>query len=719
MKTQGSNRQAVFREPENGVCILLPWDELHSGVGICKERVLAELAGAFMPATFDSAADSHGAPQRCPDDDLLLEYIPGHLPGAEASSVEAHLQTCKPCQSRITTLKARLSKKKQQVPNEVDVVDSLGSPLAPVAVDSSRSPSVAPTVLKQVRPRTPRHLGEYELIRCIGRGGMGVVYRAVHTRLKRKVAIKLLPHLHFADQAAITRLQREMAAAGRVKHPNLVYALDAGERDGIEYLVLEFVEGIDLGKLVAVLGPLPIADACEVIRQAACGLAHIDDCGLVHRDIKPSNLMLSEEGTVKVLDLGLALLARTASDDEATKSGYLLGTADYVAPEQIDDPHHADVRSDLYSLGCALYKLLAGHAPFGKDCESVTSKLHAQRYSAPPPIRELRPEVPESLAALLDRLLAKEPADRPQKPQEVIAALAPLSEGADLPALLRRAYEHGDLEGMPIPNPSQTPPSASASTHPFGRTPTPQRHPIARRTPTWKLAGALFSVTAIVCCTALAMPGLRSKIFGSRQPTIITVPAGGTVDPTEPQDPAELATSIPRDPEPQPDVLLANAEELKWAQGDRPRTLKVEPRFQMIEASADDFQLIQLGTLAPSSGTITMELDFRRDQGEAGLFFGYHEKNVVPDRLWGVAHFIHLSHLPSTTNKRLLEFIREESQLRPGNRVLVSTVERNFSIAAPSSTSCGGLSFGVAIAAASQAQATSRSMKKGRAAKRR
>ena len=216
----------------------------------------------------------------------------------------------------------------------------------------------------------PERIGQYQLLKQIGRGGMGLVYLARHLKLGRTVALKLLPGLHLSEKSAIVRLQREIAATGRLQHPNIVFATDANEEDGIDYLVMEHIEGIDVGRLVAALGPLPCPVACEIIRQAALGLAHVHGCGLVHRDLKPSNLMLAADGVVKILDLGLALLREglPGNEESATQTGYLLGTADYVSPEQLHDPHDADVRSDLYSLGCTFYKLLTGHAPFsGSD----------------------------------------------------------------------------------------------------------------------------------------------------------------------------------------------------------------------------------------------------------------------------------------------------------------------------------------------------------------
>jgi serine/threonine protein kinase len=195
---------------------------------------------------------------------------------------------------------------------------------------------------------------EYKLLAELGKGGMGTVYRALHTKLDREVALKILPAERTKDPEAVDRFQREMKAVGKLEHPHIVRATDAGEQDGTHFLVMEYVEGLDLSELVQVIGPLPVADACEVIRQAAVGLQAAHEHGMVHRDIKPSNLMLAANGRVKILDLGLALLdpQRGDVDDEGggrdlTSDGQIMGTFDYMAPEQAGDSHGVDIRADI------------------------------------------------------------------------------------------------------------------------------------------------------------------------------------------------------------------------------------------------------------------------------------------------------------------------------------------------------------------------------------
>jgi serine/threonine protein kinase len=276
----------------------------------------------------------------------------------------------------------------------------------------------------------PHLLGEYEIGEKLGGGGMGVVYRARHRRLDRLVALKLLPVDAMRSEPAVARFLREMRAIGSLKHPNVVEAHDAGERDGVVYLAMELLDGEDLAQLVKRSGPLPVPEACELARQAALGLYYLHERGLVHRDVKPSNLMRTSEGVVKVLDLGLARL-RQEDDSGLTGAGACMGTPDFMAPEQGRDAAAADGRVDLYGLGATLFYLLAGKAPFGHH-KGLHDKLGAHRSESPPDVRKLRPEVPKALADLVGRLLAKDPSDRPQTAAEVAAALAAFIEKANL-----------------------------------------------------------------------------------------------------------------------------------------------------------------------------------------------------------------------------------------------------------------------------------------------
>jgi tRNA A-37 threonylcarbamoyl transferase component Bud32 len=247
---------------------------------------------------------------------------------------------------------------------------------------------------------------------------MGEVWKARHRKLDKFVALKLL-----LAGAENERFLREMQAVGQLDHPNLVKALDAGEQDGTHYLVMELVEGTDLAQVVTEHGPLSPDEVKTMACQIAAGLVYLHGCGFVHRDLKPSNLMRTPDGTIKILDLGLARrLESTPADADLTRSGQAMGTPDYLSPEQASDASHADARADLYGLGATLFYLLTGRAPFA-DHQGVQAKLKAHLQMEPPAIRSLRPDVPQALADLVNRLLAKKPEDRPISAVSVLAEL--------------------------------------------------------------------------------------------------------------------------------------------------------------------------------------------------------------------------------------------------------------------------------------------------------
>jgi serine/threonine protein kinase len=282
----------------------------------------------------------------------------------------------------------------------------------------------------------------YDLLGPIASGGMGVIYKALQLRLNRLVAIKVIRPERLSSESAVRRFEREARIAARLAHPHIVPVFDANQTEHIHYLVMEYVEGTDLAKAVKENGPLSVEKACTCIRQAALGLQHAFEKGLVHRDLKPGNLILAADGSVKLLDLGLARLREPdeedRSDSNLTQAGSVLGTPDYMAPEQVEDPHRADIRSDLYSLGCTLYYLLTGQVAFPGG--SMIQKLDRHRWQPAPLVASLRPDVPADVAAIVARLLAKKPQDRFQTPVELASVLQPFAE-VERASAIRRRFE--------------------------------------------------------------------------------------------------------------------------------------------------------------------------------------------------------------------------------------------------------------------------------------
>ncbi|OAI55055.1 hypothetical protein AYO44_13700 [Planctomycetaceae bacterium SCGC AG-212-F19] len=292
-------------------------------------------------------------------------------------------------------------------------------------------------------------LGSYLLLERIGEGAMGQVYKARHRTLGRLVALKVLRKELMANPAVVKRFHREVRAVAQVTHPNIVQAFDADQAGDLHFLAMEYVEGTDLAELVHQDGPMPVAAACEALRQAAVGLEYAHRLGLVHRDIKPSNLILAKAkgssslgvagGVVKILDLGLARLqefahprsasflnqdAGSGSGTPLTQSGNVIGTPDFMAPEQARNSHLVDGRADLYSLGCTLYAILAECVPFPGG--TALEKLFRHQEEQPIPLNKYRPDVPTAVVAVVRKLMAKRPDDRFQTAGEAAAALATL-----------------------------------------------------------------------------------------------------------------------------------------------------------------------------------------------------------------------------------------------------------------------------------------------------
>jgi WD40 repeat protein len=364
-----------------------------------------------------------------PNANELSEFGLGRL-GEEASrTIEAHIESCPDCRRRV----------EEQADDSLVVLLRTSAGSQP-ASESATLAHVESTSETAIGPgEVPAELAEhsrYRILEVLGHGGMGVVYRARHLLMERDVALKVVNRTLLDSPVLVERFRREVKSAARLLHPNIVTAYDADQAGDWHFLVMEFVPGVSLARVVSERGPLPVVEACGYARQAALALQHAAQQGMVHRDVKPQNLMLTPAGQVKVLDFGLSLLCNEApadpcaeqggsTDGSITQVGSVMGTPDYIAPEQARDAHSADIRADVYSLGCTLYFLLAGQPPFPDG--SSFDKILAHFERTPTPLQEVRPEVPAKLSAVVARMMAKAPKDRYQTPAEVAEALAPFT----------------------------------------------------------------------------------------------------------------------------------------------------------------------------------------------------------------------------------------------------------------------------------------------------
>jgi hypothetical protein len=371
-------------------------------------------------------------------------------------------------------------------------------------------------------------LGEYVILDLIGVGGMGQVFRAIHRRMERVVALKVLPEQATASAMLTQRFHQEIKAAARLAHPNIVTAYDAGEHQGIHYLVMEHIDGTDLARRVKKQGPLPVAEAVDCVVQAARGLEHAHDKGVIHRDVKPANLLLSSGGIVKVLDLGLASIRLLpfgepgATSAGITQAGANLGTANYMAPEQSLDAATVDHRADIYSLGCTLYYLLTG-APVYSAANSMQRFL-AHREAPIPSLRARRPDVPEALDTIFQRMVAKAPRDRFASMGGVIQALSLCDVGGPTIASARQALGPGTGEaGTEAPGATQTvtrslpPPAAPGSP--------------AKR---WLVAAAAIPLLGLLG-GLLLLPGVKGWAPSGHPETTVPAPDAGSGTPGRPK----------------------------------------------------------------------------------------------------------------------------------------------------------------------------------------
>ncbi|MBA4066301.1 MAG: hypothetical protein C0501_21815 [Isosphaera sp.] len=369
-------------------------------------------------------------------------------------------------------------------------------------------------------------LGPYRILDQIGVGGMGQVFLGEHSRMRRRVALKVLPAKLALDKAGVERFYREARAVAALDHPNIVRAYDIANDKGTHFLVLEYVDGRSLADMLAA-GPVPPGEACGYAVQAAAGLQHAHEKGLAHRDVKPGNLLVGKDGVLKILDMGLARFFADENDrlTQNLGSGAVMGTADYVAPEQLLDSATADHRADVYSLGATLYHLVTGRPPFDG---STTAKLIAHQLKAVPAAHTIRPDVPEGLSRVIDRMMAKDPRDRYPSAAEVVAALLPfVGSGA-------------------TPSSGNLPPIAAAA---VSETTANLRRPVPPAPAGGARRKKRLAVAGLAGVVLLGGGVIAAVAYLNRDPAPVE-PAGRPAPPPEPDRPDPPVTPKPADPPP-------------------------------------------------------------------------------------------------------------------------------------------------------------------------
>lgn len=375
----------------------------------------------------------------CPSQQQLAECLLGRVADAEADRLLKHAEQCVACRRVMEDLD-RMSDPVTDALRHADTswlaTDDCERMIDRASVYVQPPPEDTATDVKQHLLQGTR-VRDYEIMRPLGEGGMGAVFRARHRRLDRDVALKVLSLRRAGDVEAQKRFEQEMTIVGKLQHPGIVRALDAGEQDGVQYLVMEVVEGLNLRQLVDVLGPIPLADACEIGRQAAEALNYAHEQQLIHRDVKPSNIMLDQNGHAKLMDLGLARF--TDQHRSLTSTQQAMGSLDFMAPEQLR-AHEVDRRADVFGLACTLVYLLTGEPPEKRRTAALmvakTPKLEALREKLPPP-----------LLRLLLRMLSADPAKRVASAATVAEELAPYCHHANLKQLATNAGSPSNLGG--------------------------------------------------------------------------------------------------------------------------------------------------------------------------------------------------------------------------------------------------------------------------------
>lgn len=542
---------------------------------------------------------SDGSWQECPSRLLLVDFLAGQLEPSEIEAIGEHLSHCSTCSGTVAAIW------ETKAPNsDLDLVGlELPSSSQKLSLAERTDYHRLHAKLRALRPaetvkpppdshigategfefrgvRIPASIGQYDLEACLGQGAMGVVFRAWHRRLKRRKVLKILLPTHAHVPEYLRRFELEMAAVGALgEHPNVVRANDAAEVDGLYFIAMDFTPGTDVSTLISRVGALRVADACEIARQAALGLGYAHQSGILHRDVKPSNLLLTDEGVVKVLDLGLAAFQEDANS-EGVETDYVVGTADYLAPERWLAHRDTGPESDVYSLGCTLFKLLCGRVPFHERVPSSKRKRSAHLRQAVPSLRSIRANVPAELDAMVARMMAKKPSDRIRSAAEVAEALEPWTAGADLRGLSKEVLQE------------------QSDTHRIGIEQTLVTRIAKRlgREPRWRLVSSL-----LAACLSLAI-GMGWAVSSS------------------PSKEASMADEKPRV------ILPLEPTATLW---------RYDEQGAVVRVNAKEMSLIGFNEDFAGTGSLRTRIHFPEHQGSGGLYYGHR----VREETDGETHF--------------------------------------------------------------------------------
>ena len=547
---------------------------------------------------------------------VLTAFRDGALPDELRGKIADHLGVCTKCEldfiaiesnrrSRTSSAGAPLHETPER---SVDSTDGSGysdeEELENLLVAAKALGVSTETLERNREPTIPRRFGHFHLLEPLGSGGMGTVYRAVDEELDCTVAVKVLRRDLSRRSELVERFEREKKAMGQVDHPNLVRGRTAGTERGHQFIVMDYIDGVDLSRLVRHVGALEVADACEIIVQASRGLDYMRKKTLVHRDIKPSNLMLTENGDVKILDLGLARVRHnTASTGELTGSRHVLGTLDYLAPEQTEGSRDVDIRADIYSLGCTFFTLLIGHPPYsGPRFKTPQSKLLAHNSEPIPDMRQLRPDIPFAISQTFEDMLAKDVDQRIQTPAEVGERLSPFVNGARPSELAGIAKLMGELSADEArcreTNRSLDTEQASPPTDVTVTT-------AVATPPRMNVRTGLAAVSIILAIFAAA------AVWNNNTP-----PIGDWSPETLDQDAVPLRWYDMFERKEQPRRL--------WPSGWKTARVHFDPVRQDVEVNEPDIAFLELATTAAEDFAIQVTISKTAPSGSSGLYWGMH-----------------------------------------------------------------------------------------------